>query len=278
MSIIKKGDQLKGRIENMKRDGFTLIELLVVIAIIALLMSILMPALAKSRKMTRAVMCASREKQWGAFFLMYTDDFDGSFPPGRAITNGAWWRVMESYYKNRELLCCPMANNPKKQSKDGYGNFGTWGPSWYPTPDTGPNAGVTFYGSYCINAWITNPIPKQGDTLMYNLQEKLRKFWKTTNVKGQSDIPVLADGWWDQAWAEAFDNIPLHAGWWDTGTGDDMAHFFVMRHDGFINMLYMDWTVKKVHLRDLWPQKWNRLTDQEECPTEFDFPPWLLKL
>ncbi len=79
MSIIKKGDQLKGRIEDMKRGGFTLIELLVVIAIIALLMSILMPALAKSRKMTRAVMCASREKQWGAFFLMYTDDFDGSY-------------------------------------------------------------------------------------------------------------------------------------------------------------------------------------------------------
>ena len=89
---------------------------------------------------------------------------------------------------------------------------------------------------------------------------------------------MLADSWWDQAWAEAFDNIPPYPGWWDTGTGDDMAHFFVMRHDGFINMLYMDYTVRKVHLRELWSQKWNRLTDMEDGPTEYDFPPWLQKL
>ncbi len=261
-----------------RRKGFTLIELLVVIAIIALLMSILMPALVKARKMTRAVMCASREKQWGAFFLMYTDDFGGSFPPGRNITDGNWWQVMESYYKDRKLLCCPMAKNPAKQSKDGYGNFGTWGPEWFPTPVKGPNPGIAFYGSYGINAWICDPIPKKGEALAEYGDELRGKFWRNTNVKGQSNIPILADAWWDQAWAEAHDDIPAFPGQWEGVTGGDMAHFCVIRHDGFINILFMDWTVKKVHLRELWPQEWNRQTDQEECPTEFDFPPWLQKL
>ena len=247
-----------------RRKGFTLIELLVVIAIIALLMSILMPTLAKARRMTRAVMCAAQEKQWGSFFLMYTDDFDGSFMGGRN-TNSNWWALLEPYYKNRKLLCCPMAADPDKTPVQ-HGNYGTWGPEWYPDG---------FYGSYGISEWICNPVFKKGETPMYG---DFKKYWRNTNVKGQTDIPVLADSWWDQAWAEAFDAIPTHPGEFESLTGDDMAHFVVLRHDGFVNILFMDWTVKKVHLRDLWPQKWNRLTDQEDCPTQYDYPPWLQKL
>ena len=58
------------------RKGFTLIELLVVIAIIALLMSILMPALQRVKKQAHAVTCMSHLKQWGLIFAMYTDEGD----------------------------------------------------------------------------------------------------------------------------------------------------------------------------------------------------------
>ena len=62
--------------------AFTLVELLVVIAIIALLMSVLMLALARTRNQAKAVMCQSNLKQWGIVFSMYTDDNDGSFMSG----------------------------------------------------------------------------------------------------------------------------------------------------------------------------------------------------
>jgi len=98
-----------------RRKGFTLIELLVVIAIIALLMSILMPALAKARKMTKAAMCMSNERQWASFFSMYTDDYNGSFMPGRLTGKWRdnWWIALEPYYKDRALLLLPDGQQPQ---------------------------------------------------------------------------------------------------------------------------------------------------------------------
>ncbi|MFI4910251.1 MAG: type II secretion system protein [Sedimentisphaeraceae bacterium JB056] len=64
----------------MRRRAFTLIELLVVISIIAVLMSIMMPALGKVRQQAQATVCMTNIKTITTASMTYTADFDGKYP------------------------------------------------------------------------------------------------------------------------------------------------------------------------------------------------------
>ncbi len=59
--------------------GFTLIELLVVVAIIAVLVSILLPALGRAREQARSILCMSNQRQFSLAIQAYLQDFDGHF-------------------------------------------------------------------------------------------------------------------------------------------------------------------------------------------------------
>ena len=105
---------------NKSKKAFTLVELLVVIAIIALLLSILMPALTKVKKQAAAAICLSNVKQWGAVFSMYANDNKDCFPQsyegaGLSQYEAYWCHATMDYYEDESLRFCPSAKRNKQR-------------------------------------------------------------------------------------------------------------------------------------------------------------------
>jgi len=98
----KKGD---GLIRNER--VFTLIELLVVIAIIAILASLLLPALGQAKDKERQISCTNVMKQYYTAWVPYADDHDEwtvpysgdpkNYPSGAAVVNPPWFWFLMTY-------------------------------------------------------------------------------------------------------------------------------------------------------------------------------------
>jgi prepilin-type N-terminal cleavage/methylation domain-containing protein/prepilin-type processing-associated H-X9-DG protein len=97
------------------RGAFTLIELLVVIAIIAILAAILFPVFAQAREKARQTACLSNCKQIANAVIMYTQDYDETYPVCNRTYNASddttgrasWVQHLQPYSKNTQLFLCP---------------------------------------------------------------------------------------------------------------------------------------------------------------------------
>jgi prepilin-type N-terminal cleavage/methylation domain-containing protein/prepilin-type processing-associated H-X9-DG protein len=126
------------KLKKENRPGtraFTLVELLVVIAIIAILASMLLPALARAKESGKRISCVNNLRQFGLSMQLYMDDNDERQPPrGINTAGGSWPTQLKDYYKDLRLLVC---------SSDLY-------PTNYPSANSNEDRAPR---SYILNGW-----------------------------------------------------------------------------------------------------------------------------
>ncbi|MBI5863571.1 MAG: prepilin-type N-terminal cleavage/methylation domain-containing protein [Planctomycetes bacterium] len=234
--------------------AFTLIELLVVVAILALLISILLPAMSAARERGKRAVCSSQVRQLTIALRQYGDDFkDRCFPYD---PNHIYLKALQPYHLNiTDLRFCPNA----KTQYPGAGAyiFGSADQGWRFQLQT---------GSYTMNGFLYTPY--RGDPQPnFTPAPYTRSWWLTiSSVPNASEVPAFADGNWVDGWPTHTDTIPtdLAIGW--RGNGEypyHMGRFCIARHDRNVNIAFMDGHAALIPLRKLWALQWSRTFEKQ---------------
>ncbi len=225
------------------RNGFTLVELLVVISIIALLISLLLPALAKAKKAALSTVCLSNLRELGQAYQEYGNGNEGSVPAyasdfpfagdtgiDAAQYNAGWPRLLASYLTSEQIpylpgttefseppavlaiMTCPSTTNLPVIPA-------SWGPgssvaAWRQWNADGSDPQGGWIGSYGLNGWVYNPAHGQG--LYSYIAQNLGSFqpavsvqsyfWTRSNIN--SGVPLFADSVWEDSFPLWTDPVP----------------------------------------------------------------------
>ena len=263
----------KGRIQWRRAGGFTLIELLVVVAVIAILISILVPSMKKAKEQARAVICRSNLHQWGMIWLLYTTNNNGSFPSAeeRGYKRGRWIDFLRRQWVDRQkILLCPSATKRPPEADSGRKHGGPFHTYKHGDKDISDPAE---WASYGLNNWIYDAAP--GVT---HIQGRPTKWnWRKIESRGASNIPLCLDSMW-RGGGPMYTEDPIRSeppqsnGEW-VGPKGEMRHFCLDRHRQAINAVFLDLSVKRIGLKQLWKLKWHKEFDTSGWPGQW--PEWM---
>ncbi len=216
-----------GNIKFTKRD------MLVVVGCVCFMIATMGSIGSGGRRRAKEMICVANLHRWGKIFQSFVQDHDGRLM-GRDGAN-QWTETLWSYFDGRtNLLLCPDAR--RTYYEGGVNPHMAWSNEFY----------ISDYGviksSYTINLWISN----NGSP-----------YWGTI-IGGGSKVPMFGDGQWKDSEPYPDDDPPEYESSMWTPNQHEMQRVCVNRHNGGVNLLYMDLSVRKLGLKHLWAQRWHR--------------------
>jgi prepilin-type processing-associated H-X9-DG protein len=221
------------------------------------------------RGRAKEAVCQANLHQWGDIFGGIVEDNGGKFLTG-VTSSGYWWPMQLSHdlqdWKTNRLWLCPTATvslmNEKGVTSPLSSTFTAWGIYFatemsykgetYSPPDSG------FAGSYGLNGYVI-PIPERlgHRTNTYERGVPATEGWgNLPDVPDASRVPLFLDALRFDVWPKDTDQPSLieSFGW----GSNHMANCAINRHDGAVSCLFVDGSVRKVGLKELWTLQWHR--------------------
>ena len=223
-----------------KSPAFTLVELLVVMGIIALLISILLPALSKARNAAQTIKCLSNLRQLGLATTMYNGEWKGymPYPTTQLGTSGdpsLWFNVLDPYLQavvqgaNHRTGVAAERNYATYKQCVVYESFGGG-------RDSGAqDATKEFSRSYKMNSMIRHNNPKSQA--------------KVTEIKRTSEFVYIGDGLSMDSIGEIPDNF--ENGQFSMEINDVTEASPALRHNGGANILFVDGHAANIILKTI---------------------------
>jgi len=258
----------------MKRTSYCKKDIVIAMCCVVFIAPVLGTIGTGGRMRAKEAVCLENLRRWGGIWQIYTDNNSGNFirtvywadEEGLLVLYGGKKKsevakpgmseseIHQALFEANKLHFCPLAARTREQGEERR-VFQAW-EEWDAT------------GSYGINAWVTQ-CTGGGRGWEY--------LWKTPYVKTASEVPMVLDCLDYQNTAPYHrDEPPQYEGEpQPPGNINEIKRVVINRHgSGAVNGAFMDFSARKVGLKELWELRWHRQWNAENEPAP-EWPEWM---